>query len=126
MAAGAQMTRSIQLRNMAIPVRIGIHDFERSGPQRVIVNVILELAESPGEISDKIADALNYDTVRGTVMAVAQSRHFNLQESLCREIVDALKDLPDLARLTVASEKPDVYPDSDGVGYRIVYIPDGA
>ncbi len=115
------MTRSIRLKNLAVPVRIGIHDFEQAGPQRVILNLTLELADSPGEESDAIADALDYDQVRECVLRVAQARHYNLQENLCREIVEALKGLAGLARLTVGSEKPDVYPDCESVGYQIVY-----
>ena len=116
------MTRSIRIRNISVPVRIGIHDFELAGPQRVIFNVTLELAESAGEQSDRIADALDYDRVRETVLDIAGSRHFNLQESLCREIVDELSTLPNVTRIVVASEKPDVYPDCDSVGYRIEYV----
>jgi dihydroneopterin aldolase len=124
MARNTHSTRSIRLRNIAVPMDIGIHDFERLGPQRVLINVTLELSESLGENSDKIADALDYDQVHESVLRIAGSRHFNLQESLCREIVDDLKRLPKLTRLVVTSDKPDVYPDCDGVGYRIELIVD--
>jgi dihydroneopterin aldolase len=122
MPADGHMTRSIRIRNISVPVRIGIHDFELAGPQRVIFNVTLELAESAGEQSDRIADALDYDRVRESVLDIAGSRHFNLQESLCREIVDELRTLPNVTRIVVASEKPEVYPDCDSVGYRIEYV----
>jgi dihydroneopterin aldolase len=124
MLSEGTITRSIRLRNIALPVSIGIHDFEKTAPQRVIFNITLELSDSPGEESDDIADALDYDQVRETVLRVARARHYNLQENLCREIVEALKGSAGLARLTVASEKPDVYPDCDGVGYQIVYEPE--
>ena len=83
------MDRRIFIRDLRLQVSIGIHDFERKGPQTVVVNVDLLLAPADKAHGDRIANVLNYDIVHDGIVALARSRHFNLQETL----VDAILDL---------------------------------
>lgn len=111
--------QTIFLTDLTLPVSIGIHDFEREAPQRIVINMEVEL-EVPDEstpLGDDVANVLDYDIVRERTTAVATSRHFNLQESLCREIVAALRDAKGIARVRISTQKPDVYPDCAAVGY---------
>jgi len=111
--------QTIFLTDLTLPVSIGIHDFEREAPQRIVINMEVEL-EVPDEstpLGDDIANVLDYDIIRERTTAVATSRHFNLQESLCREVVAALRDAKGIARVKISTQKPDVYPDCAAVGY---------
>ena len=81
--------RRIFLRDFRLKVSIGIHDFEKEGPQTVVVNVDLLLAPADKAQGDRIANVLNYDVVHDGIVALAGSRHFNLQGTL----VDAILDL---------------------------------
>ena len=83
------LARRIFIRDFRLQVSIGIHDFEKEGPQTVVVNVDLELAPADKAHNDRIGNVLNYDVVHDGIMALAGSRHFNLQETL----VDAILDL---------------------------------
>ena len=85
----ADLERRIFLRDFRLKVSIGIHDFEKEGPQTVVVNVDLLLAPADKAHGDRIANVLNYDSVHDGIVALAGSRHFNLQETL----VDAMLDL---------------------------------
>lgn len=111
--------QTIFLTDLTLPVSIGIHDFERKAPQRIIINmeVELEVLDESRPLGDDIANVLDYDIVRERITAVAASRHFNLQESLCREIVAALRDAKGIARVKISTQKPDVYADCAAVGY---------
>jgi dihydroneopterin aldolase len=57
------MERRIFIRDFRLQVSIGIHDFEKEGPQTVVVNVDLLLAPADKAHNDRIANVLNYDTV---------------------------------------------------------------
>lgn len=117
MAADSQ--RRIFIRDFRLPVSIGIHDFEKQGPQTVVVNVELHLAPADKAHNDRIANVLNYDTVHDGIVALARSRHFNLQETLVEAILDLCLAQPGVVEARVSTEKPDVYVDCR-VGYEAV------
>ena len=113
------MDRRIFIRDLRLPVSIGIHDFEKKGPQTVVVNVDLLLAPADRTHNDRIANVLNYDVVHDGIVALAKSRHFNLQEALVDAILDHCIAQPGVVEARVSTEKPDVYPDCR-VGYEAV------
>src|SRR5258707_2522395 len=53
----------------------------------------------------------NYDVVHDGIVALAKSRHFNLQEALVDAILDLLLAQPGVIEARVSTEKPDVYGD---------------
>lgn len=108
--------RHIFLRDFRLAVSIGIHDFEKTGPQTVVVNIDLVLAPAEKEHNDRIANVLNYDVVHDGIVALAGSRHFNLQETLVDAILDLCLAQPGVVEARVSTEKPDVYKDCR-VGY---------
>jgi len=115
----AAKTRRILLEDCRIPVSIGIHDFEKNGPQTVLVNVVLEMAEHWPDPGDRIENAIDYDFLRDGIAALVENRHFNLQETLCQEIVNLCLTRPGLKRVKVWTRKPDVYPDCKSIGFEI-------
>lgn len=113
------LARRIRLEDFRLPVSIGIHDFERQGPQAVIVNVELELSPEWRDPGDKIEHALDYDFLRNGIVALAANRHFNLQETLAEEILKLCLAQRGLRRAKVSTRKPDVYPDCKSIGFEI-------
>lgn len=114
-----EMERRIFIRDFRLQVSIGIHDFEKDGPQTVVVNVDLLLGAAEAAHGDRIAKVLNYDVVHDGIIALAKSRHFNLQETLVEAILDLCLAQPGVIEARVSTEKPDVYEDCR-VGYEAV------
>jgi 7,8-dihydroneopterin aldolase/epimerase/oxygenase len=108
--------RRIFIRDFRLKVSIGIYDFEKERPQTVVVNVDLLLGPAEKAHDDQIANVLNYDVVHDGIAALAQSRHFNLQETLVDAILDLCLAQPGVTEARVSTEKPDVYGDCR-VGY---------
>ena len=54
------MERRIFFRDFRLKVSIGIHDFEKEGPQTVVVNLDLGLAPTDKAHGDRIGNVLNY------------------------------------------------------------------
>src|SRR5690349_4356832 len=79
-------TRRIILRDLAVPVDIGFHDFEIGNPQRVFVTVELWLDEASFAAVDDVAAAWDYDFLRSEILRLVEGRRYNLQETLAREI----------------------------------------
>jgi dihydroneopterin aldolase len=116
---GPDSNRHIFIRDFRLPVSIGIHDFEKEGPQTVVVNVDLLLEAAEATHGDRIANVLNYDVVHDGIVALAKSRHFNLQETLVDAILAFCLTQPGVIEARVSTEKPDVYKDCR-VGYEAV------
>jgi dihydroneopterin aldolase len=113
------LARRIRLEELRVPVSIGVHDFERDAPQIVLVSVELELADDWVDPKDRIEHALDYDFLRGGIVALVKNRHFNLQETLCEEILALCLERPGLKRVKVSTRKPDIYPDCKSIGFEI-------
>ncbi len=60
--------RRLFLRDYEVWINIGVHDFEKKGEQRVIINVELyvPLAQSTPH-TDKLAEVLDYDFIRRSI-----------------------------------------------------------
>ena len=99
--------------------RIGIYDHERTTPQRVLIDAELLLSPVSEPMSDDVDDSLNYDVIRETIVKIVASRHFDLQETLARELFDALRMLDGVIALRVRTAKPDAYPDCKHIAYQL-------
>jgi len=117
--------RRLFLRNYEVLVNIGVHDFEKRGEQRVVINIDLfvPLSQStPHE--DKLHEVVDYDFMRATVAARIAQGHIQLQETLCDDLMRALLAHKQVRAVRVSTQKPDVYPDCDAVGVEIFRIKD--
>jgi dihydroneopterin aldolase len=115
----APRSHKIVLENLSLEVEIGFHDFEIGRPQRLLLTVEVWLDEAAFARTDRVADAWDYDFLRGDIVALTQGRRFNLQETLVREVYDLVAARRGVVALRVASRKPDVYPDCAGVGVEL-------
>ena len=64
------LTRRFLLTGIETTCSIGIHDFERAAPQRVLVDVEVLLAADKEPEADHIDDALNYDDIRRQLLTL--------------------------------------------------------
>jgi dihydroneopterin aldolase len=112
--------RRLFLRNYDVPVRIGVHDFEKAAAQRVVFNVDLwvRLADTTPR-TDALDEVVDYDFIRREITARIDEGHIQLQETLCDELLVRLLAHPQVKAARVSTEKPDVYPDCDAVGCEV-------
>jgi dihydroneopterin aldolase len=117
--------RRLFLRNYEVMINIGVHDFEKKGEQRVLINVDLyiPLAESTPQ-DDQLHEVVDYDFMRETIAKRVAQGHIHLQETLCDDVVKAMLTHPRVRAAQVSTMKPDVYPDCEGVGVEVFQIKD--
>ena len=113
------LTRRFVLTGIETSCSIGIHDFERETPQRILVDLEILLDPDKEPQADNIDDALNYDEIRQTVVEISQSRHFDLQETLARAVFNAVRSMKTVVGLRVRTSKPDVYKDVNEAAYQL-------
>jgi dihydroneopterin aldolase len=111
----------VRVREIEADASIGIHQFEQIARQRFKVSVLLILPKQ-SHLDDDIASVLDYDFVRNEVLEMAESKHWQLQETFCRALAQRCCREDGVWGAIVQSEKPDVYPDTAGVGCRIAVL----
>ena len=119
--------RRLFLRNYEVMINIGVHDFEKKGEQRVLINVDLyvPLALST-PTQDHLDEVVDYDFMRSTIARRMAQGHVHLQETLCDDVVRAMLAHPNVRAVRVSTMKPDVYPDCEGVGVEVFQIKEAA
>jgi len=117
--------RRICLRDALFEANIGVYDRERSGAQRLIVNVDLFVALAASTPRhDRVEEVIDYDFVRETVRHRLARGHVNLQETLVDDLAAALLAHPGVVAVRVRTEKPDVYEGVAGVGVEVMRFKD--
>jgi len=120
-----QDCRRLFLRNYVVWINIGVHDFEKRGEQRVVINVDLYVPLALSTPSaDSLHEVLDYDFIRRSVTERVKSGHIHLQETLVDDVLKLMLAHPQVRAARVSTEKPDVYPDCDAVGVEVFGIKD--
>lgn len=108
------------LEDLRRPMRIGVLPHEVR-PQTVRVDIVV-IVRRLGR-GDGIEAVVDYNHLRDTVLELATSGHFGLQETLCEAIIEKLMEHRGILGVVVESRKMDVYTDAAAVGCRIARLP---
>ena len=117
--------RRLFLKDYEVWINIGVHDFERKGEQRVLINVDLYVplaATTPQR--DELDEVVDYDFMRRTIAQRIKRGHVHLQETLCDDVARLMLEHPLVQAVRVSTEKPDVYPDCESVGVEVFLMKD--
>lgn len=112
--------RRLFLSTYEVFINIGVHAFEKTGEQRVLINVDLyiPLALSTPK-ADELDEVVDYDFIRRSIADRVSQGHIHLQETLCDEVLVLMLAHPKVRAARVSTEKPDVYPDCESVGCEV-------
>jgi dihydroneopterin aldolase len=118
--------RRLFLRNYEVQINIGVHEFEKKGEQRVLINVdlFIPLALSTPH-ADQLDEVVDYDFMRDTIARRMAEGHIHLQETLCDDVARSMLAHPKVRAVRVSTEKPDVYPDCESVGVEVFQVKRG-
>jgi dihydroneopterin aldolase len=97
-----------------------VHDFEKRGEQRVLINVDLYIPMALSTpTADELDEVVDYDFIRRSIMERVKVGHIHLQETLVDDVLKLMLAHPRVRAARVSTEKPDVYPDCDAVGVEV-------
>lgn len=113
------MEQWIRLNGLEVPVSIGIHDFEKEGPQPYRIDIGLRVGPCYLVWTDSIRETVDYDNLRSGVLALVRSRHFNTQETVIQGAIEIAFRLDErVLEVDISVSKTTVYPDCESVGLR--------
>ena len=99
---------TVEVRDLRVFGRHGVHEEEREHGQDFLFDVELEVGERGA--SDLLEDAVDYVEVARTVQQVSDARQYNLLEALATAIADELERRFAPERIRVRVRKPEVRP----------------
>ena len=118
--------RRLFLRDYEVWINIGVHDFEKKGEQRVLINVDLFVPMALSTpVNDTLDEVVDYDFIRRSIAERVSKGHIHLQETLADDVLQVMLGHPRVRAARVVTEKPDVYPDCDAVGVEVFGIKEG-
>lgn len=117
--------RRMYLRDYEVFINIGVHEHEKKGEQRVLINVQLFVPlHLSTPVADKLDEVVDYDFMRETIAKRVSQGHIHLQETLCDDVAKMMLAHPHVRAVGVSTEKPDVYPDCQSVGIEVFMMKD--
>ena len=72
----------IRINDLKVRTIIGAHPWERVNKQELVINITIEYDASKACHSDKLKDALNYESVAAKAIKIAERSRYTLLEKL--------------------------------------------
>jgi 7,8-dihydroneopterin aldolase/epimerase/oxygenase len=111
--------RHVFIRDLVLACSIGVHRHERTGTQRVRINLDMAVRETTGKLNDNLANVVCYEDVADGIRAIVGRGHVNLVETLAEDIATLCLEDIRIISVRVRIEKLDVFTDTKSVGVEI-------
>jgi len=108
------------IKNLEIEAIIGIYDFERTTPQKVVFDMEMSWNNQKAAKSENIDDALNYKTLSDHLKAYVGKSEFKLIETLAEEVAKIVLEDYGVEWLSLTLHKPDALDGATDVGVKII------
>jgi dihydroneopterin aldolase len=99
---------TVEIRDLRVFGRHGVHEEERERGQDFLFDVELEVGERGA--SDRLEDAVDYVEVARAAQEVSEARQYALLEALAAAVADELERRFSPERVRVRVRKPEVRP----------------
>lgn len=96
------------MNDYEVLMSVGIHDHEKTEPQRVIISISAE-CERDINAGDDISGTVSYDDFKQAIDRLSQQKHYHLLETFAEETANSLLENKAIRSLQVRCVKPDIY-----------------
>ena len=113
--------RKIFINNLILIASIGVYEKEKKNKQKIIVNLEILLTNNTEPQNDNLQETQDYSQFRKCVTDIVQSKHFDLLETLTKNIYAAISKNEFVLGVKVNISKPDIF-DNCEVAYELSSI----
>lgn len=106
----------VYIQGLRIYTIIGIHDWERTRPQPVVLDLEMGTDIRPAAQTEDITRALDYDAVSKRLIAFVKGSQYQLLETLAEQLAQLLLTEFAVPWLRLRLSKPDAVPEAQNVG----------
>ncbi|KKL28804.1 hypothetical protein LCGC14_2371500 [marine sediment metagenome] len=110
----------IHIRDLSLECIVGVREHERTGKQKVLVNITLQTDLSEAGRTDSIADTVDYSRITREVTSLVTGSSFLLLERLAEAVADVCLAHERVRQVRVLVEKPGALAAARTVGVEIV------
>ncbi|MDE2259395.1 MAG: dihydroneopterin aldolase [Betaproteobacteria bacterium] len=107
------------IQNAHCAVRLGIHEFEKEGPQNILVSVKLSFPFSALQRIRHIGDTVDYEPLRNFIQSWSERPHIPLIEDLLDELVGHCFDDPRVDHVEATIRKTTIFDEVEEIGVGI-------
>ena len=118
MQKSKQIKKSVYVKNFETKCILGIYPKEKKYPQRVIINVLVEVQNT--NHGDSITKVLSYENIIEIVKTATNKKHRYLAETIAEEIAEKCLQLKNSISVQVDLAKPDIIEGDTNVGVKIM------
>lgn len=111
--------RRVFVRDLALDGLIGIYPEERLKPQKILINMELWVAETPGRPPRDYSEVVCYEQLVTRAKALLAEGHVDLVETLAEQLAALCLADSRVDRCRVRVEKPEAIAEAAGVGVEI-------
>lgn len=110
---------TITLSNISIKTLIGIHAWEQSVQQKLVIDLTLTTDAATIALTDSIEQAIDYEKVVQEISAFAKNQHFQLVETFADRLANHLLTLFPTENVTLTVHKPGALKEAKDVAIRV-------
>jgi len=109
----------IRINDLKVRTLIGAYSWERVNKQELVINITIEYDASKACISDKLKDALNYETVATQAIKTAERSRYVLLEKLVNKLLAGVMLDQRVVSAHVRVDKPHAIPQARCVSFEL-------
>ena len=109
----------IFIRDLSLPMLLGIYPHEKTTPQNVTFNIELAVRELSHEAPSQIEDVVCYEKIVNKIKTLVAARHFDFVETLADQVAQLCLANQRVVSVRVRVEKNDAIDEAAGVGVEI-------
>lgn len=110
----------IFMRDLKLDMSVGVYDFEKNGPQPVIVNIDASIIQPDDTTTDRLDDWVSYEVLVNVSKELASDVHIHMLETYAHRIADRLLEDTRITDVHIRLEKTEIIKDTTSVGVDLV------
>jgi len=109
----------IRISDLKVRALIGAYSWERLNKQEIIINITLEYDASKACRSDKLKDALNYESVAAKAVKTVEHSRYVLLEKLAARLLEGVMSDRRVQAAYVRVDKPQALAQARSVSFEL-------
>ena len=107
------------IKDLMVKGILGIHEWERTKPREILINITLFTDTRKAARTDNIADCVNYSTMAKKIRAHSETTARMTVEALANDLAELCLTEQKVRKVIVRVEKPGAVPEAASVGVEI-------
>ena len=109
----------IRINDLKVRTLIGANSWEKVNKQELVINIAIEYDASKACLSDKLRDALNYESVAAKAIRTAERSRHSLLEKLASKLLAGIMSDQRVEKAYVRVDKPHALPQARSVAFEL-------